>query len=163
MFKRKGRTAIDIGALYESCRQPVLAFVRTLTRDDAFAEDITQQAFVKALAHRTALAAMPEAQRRGWLIVTARNAYFDASRKNKRLFFADEAGVDEPDLCDLTGVEVAQHLSRLPAPIRKAFELKCYGGLTSAEIGQYLGIAPSSARSRVAAAVELLKRDLTQD
>src|SRR5919112_6485343 len=74
---------LDFEALYRSARDDVFAYVGTLLRDRAAAEDVTALAFERAYRkHRTFRA--DRGSERAWLFGIARNAALDELRRRKR-------------------------------------------------------------------------------
>src|SRR5579862_5894269 len=70
-------------ALYRSCADDVYAYVASLLRDRASAEDITAAAFERAFRRR-ALFDLRRGTPRAWLFAIARNAALDELRRRRR-------------------------------------------------------------------------------
>ena len=76
--------ALDFDALYRDARDDVYAYVVTLLRDRAAAEDVTAHG-VRARLPQAALATTPaRGSARAWLFGIARNAALDELRRRKR-------------------------------------------------------------------------------
>src|ERR1700752_3379640 len=71
-------------ALYRSSRDDVYAYVATLLRDRAAAEDVTGLAFERAFRRRRAFDRR-RGEERAWLFGIARNAALDELRRRRRL------------------------------------------------------------------------------
>jgi RNA polymerase sigma-70 factor, ECF subfamily len=142
-------------ALYERTFPRVYAYVASLLRDRAAAEDVTSQAFERAYRKRRSYRA-----RRGtpdaWLFGIARNAALDELRRRKR-----RAGL-EVDPEDATAPTVHDHaeealrrevvrtaLATLDGQERDLIFLKFAGGLSNAEIARVLGTSESNAGTRL--------------
>src|SRR5579871_5552284 len=69
--------------LYRSCAADVYAYVASLLRDRASAEDVTSQAFERAYRRR-ALFDVRRGSARAWLFAIARNAALDELRRRRR-------------------------------------------------------------------------------
>jgi RNA polymerase sigma-70 factor (ECF subfamily) len=142
-------------ALYERAFPRVYAYVATLLRDAAAAEDVTSLAFERAYRKRRSFRASrgtPEA----WLFGIARNAALDELRRRKRraALHAEPPDVDAQapdDGADLSlrRETVRSALARLSGPERDLIALKFAGGLTNAEIGRVLGVSESNAGTRL--------------
>src|SRR5215216_7861608 len=79
-----GPAALDFDALYRGARDDVYAYVVTLLRDRAAAEDVTAQAFERAF--RKARSYDPgKGGPRAWLFGIARHAALDELRRRKRI------------------------------------------------------------------------------
>ena len=88
--------------LYETFWDRLEHFCFNLCRDEARAEDLTQEVFLRALQNRTLINSFTERQCKAWLFTTARNLYCDQLRraaKEEQLlstFFPEEDRA-EPD------------------------------------------------------------------
>ena len=71
-------------ALYRSSRDDVYAYVSTLLRDRAAAEDVTALAFERAYRRRRTFDRR-RGEERAWLFGIARNAALDELRRRRRL------------------------------------------------------------------------------
>src|SRR5579871_1080874 len=70
-------------ALYRDCAGDVYAYVASLLRDRAAAEDVTSLAFERAFRRR-ALFDVRRGSARAWLFAIARNAALDELRRRRR-------------------------------------------------------------------------------
>ena len=116
--------------LYETFWDRLEHFCFNLCRDEARAEDLTQEVFLRALQNRTLINSFTERQCKAWLFTTARNLYCDQLRraaKEEQLlstFFPEEDRA-EPDSA-LDTVEAASLLAPrknggcLPCAIQRA-------------------------------------------
>jgi RNA polymerase sigma-70 factor, ECF subfamily len=141
-------------ALYRSSRDDVYAYVATLLREPAAAEDVTALAFERAYRRRRSFD-RSRGDERAWLFGIARNAALDELRRRKRQATlavdpedpaaADAfASVDHADgALERTAVRVA--LDRLAPRERELVALKFHAGLTNAEIARVLGVSESNA------------------
>src|SRR5947209_11589969 len=91
--------------LYRSSRDDVYAYVATLLRDPAAAEDVTALAFERAYRRRRTFDRR-RGEERAWLFGIARNAALDELRRRRRLA---ALAVDPEDVCETVqeGAEVA--------------------------------------------------------
>ena len=84
MPTRTSSLALDFEALYRSARDDVYAYVATLLRDRAAAEDVTAAAFERAYRKQRSFKA-ERGSERAWLFGIARNAALDELRRRKRV------------------------------------------------------------------------------
>ena len=70
--------------LYETFWDRLEHFCFNLCRDEARAEDLTQEVFLRALQNRSLINSFTERQCKAWLFTTARNLYCDQLRRTKR-------------------------------------------------------------------------------
>ncbi len=150
-------------ALYRSSRDDVYAYVATLLRDRAAAEDVTALAFERAYRRRRTFDRR-RGEERAWLFGIARNAALDELRRRRRLatLVTEPADVGDPaeDLADraLRRTAVRAALAGLPARDRELVALKFHGGLTNAELAGVLGVSESNAGTMLHRAMEKLRK-----
>lgn len=114
--------------LYETFWDRLEHFCFNLCRDEARAEDLTQEVFLRALQNRSLINSFTERQCKAWLFTTARNLYCDQLRraaKEEQLlsaFFPEEDNA-EPDSA-LDTVEAASLLALLTPEERRLFTLR---------------------------------------
>ena len=142
-------------SLYERSFPKVYAYVASLLRDVAAAEDVTAQAFERAYRRRRSYRpsrGTPEA----WLFGIARNAALDELRRRRRRarLETDPEDLDAPSADDhlelaLRREAVRAALGTLDERERDMVALKFMGGLSNAEIAAVLGVSESNAGTRL--------------
>jgi RNA polymerase sigma-70 factor, ECF subfamily len=154
-------TAIDVSwerfeTLYRSSRDDVYAYVATLLREPAAAEDVTALAFERAYRKRRSFD-RARGNERAWLFGIARNAALDELRRRRRHVrlavdpedpaAADALGSGGEDLADdaLRRTALRSALDQLAPRERELVALKFYAGLSNAEIARVLGVSESNA------------------
>lgn len=152
-------------ALYRSSRDDVYAYVSTLLRDPAAAEDVTALAFERAYRRRRSFDRR-RGEERAWLFGIARNAALDELRRRRRIaaLVTDPAevqdGTDEGDGAEValrrTAVQAA--LAKLPAREREILALKFHAGMSNAELAGVLGISESNAGTLLYRTMEKLRK-----
>jgi RNA polymerase sigma-70 factor (ECF subfamily) len=153
--------------LYRSSRTDVYAYVATLLRDHAAAEDVTALAFERAYRRRRTFDRR-RGEERAWLFGIARNAALDELRRRRRLATlavdpADPESGGEPAVDDqaevaLRRTTVRAALAALPARDREIVALKFHGGLSNDELARVLGVSPSNAGTLLHRAMEKLRK-----
>jgi RNA polymerase sigma-70 factor, ECF subfamily len=159
-----GAETESFGALYERTFERVYAYVASVLRDRAAAEDVTAQVFERAYRKRRSYRAArgtPEA----WLFGIARNAALDELRRRRR-----RAGL-ETDPEDTAVRSAHEHaelalrretvraaLAGLDGRERDLIALKFAAGLTNVEIGRVLGLSESNAGSRLHRTITKLRK-----
>jgi RNA polymerase sigma-70 factor (ECF subfamily) len=141
--------------LYERTFPRLYAYVASLLRDRAGAEDVTAQAFERAYRKRRSYRAgkgSPEA----WLFGIARNAALDELRRRKRrarleLEPEDVAAPATEELAEraVLRATVRAALAGLDSRERDLLALKFAGGLSNAEIARVVGTSESNAGTRL--------------
>ena len=151
-------------ALYRSSRDDVYAYVFTLLRDRAGAEDVTAVAFERAYRRRRSFDRR-RGEERPWLFGIARNAALDELRRRRRLasLVADPedtqaAGCDDGAEVALRRTAVRTALASLPARDRELIALKFHAGLSNAELARVLGVSESNAGTMLHRTMDKLRK-----
>lgn len=151
-------------ALYRSSRDDVYAYVATLLRDPAAAEDVTALAFERAYRRQRTFDRR-RGEERGWLFGIARNAALDELRRRRRLAAlvaepedTEAAGSDDGAEVALRRTAVRTALAALPARDRELIALKFHAGLSNAELGRVIGVSETNAGTIVHRAMEKLRK-----
>ena len=142
------------------------AYVATLLRDHAAAEDVTALAFERAYRRRRTFDRR-RGEERAWLFGIARNAALDELRRRKRVarlaVDPEDASVgaaaspDDGDIA-LRRTTVRTALAKLPARERELIALKFHGGLSNEELGRVLGVSVSNAGTLLHRAMDKLRK-----
>ena len=150
--------------LYRSSRDDVFAYVATMLRDRAAAEDVTELAFERAYRRRRTFDRR-RGDERAWLFGIARNAALDELRRRKRVakLVADPEDhaaqpVDDGAEVALARTTVRQALAKLPARERELVALKFHAGLSNAELARVLGVSESNAGTLLHRTIEKLRK-----
>ena len=160
----------DRGALedlYETYRQPLLAYLRLLTSDSGLAEEILQDTLL-AVWHGAGGYA-PQSSPRGWLFGIARRRARDAMRR-RTFCFVDVAALDtvpatDPDPEDAALATAAHEaltaaVARLSPLHRETLVLTFAHGLSHQELAETLGIPVGTVKSRLNAAKRAVRASL---
>jgi RNA polymerase sigma-70 factor (ECF subfamily) len=151
---------------WEAFHTPLYQFIRRRVTDDATAEDLLQDVFLKIHQYGSTL---KDARRlESWIYQITRNLIIDSYRSHRQPMTSldTEEALDLPDelpdddiVSELLPCIRAMVLS-LPDQDRQALILTEYQGLTQKEFGARLGLSFSGAKSRVQRAREKLKQEL---
>jgi RNA polymerase sigma factor (sigma-70 family) len=150
-------------ALYRSSRNDLYAYVATLLRDPAAAEDVTALAFERAYRRRRTFDRR-RGEERAWLFGIARNAALDELRRRRRLARivaepgapTSEPAEDGADVA-LRRTAVRAALQGLSAREREIVALKFHAGMTNPEIARVLGVSESYAGTLLYRTMEKLR------
>lgn len=148
---------------------PLLAHARRMLRDDAEAEDVTQDALVRLWRNAATLELGPGGLR-PWLRRVVSNLCIDRMRSSRHMVVVDEVpeqvvapsqftSLDERDLA----ARVTTALAALPDRQRQALTLFHYEGLSQIEVGRMLGVSDEAVESLLARARRALKANLKND
>ena len=146
-------------------------YARWLTRNDADAEEVVQEAYVRALRFFSALRGDDA---RAWLLTIVRNAYFARGPRRVDAFVElppehEAARLDEglnPEALVLqheTISHVHAALEQLPVEFREAVVLRELEGLAYKEIAAVTGVPIGTVMSRLARARDRLLIILSAD
>lgn len=160
---------LDFDALYRAARDDVFAYVATLLRDGAAAEDVTAAAFERAFRRRRGFDAR-RGSPRAWLFGIARNAALDELRRRTRSAAlvgepvdpARSTLEDEAELA-IRRTAVREGLLRLEPRDRELIALKFHAGLDNAEIAAVLDLSESNAGTRLHRALQKLRKEMSDD
>jgi RNA polymerase sigma-70 factor, ECF subfamily len=137
--------------LFESLRPDLLRFAQWLARDRALAEDIVQEALLRAWRSRDALKDAGAA--RPWLFTIVRREHARLyERKRLELVPLDDAG----ELSDAGAAEPGDDLfalrhaiMRLPIEYREPLVLQVLGGFSTEEIARELSLSSTAVLTRL--------------
>ena len=147
---------------------PVRRYARSLTRDDSAADDVVQEALLRALEKRNTF--QPGGSVRVWLLAIVHNIFVSTQRRAR----AEERGnarfaesmIDhlDPDQEHSAYLqEVAEAFARLPDPQRAILHLVAVEGQSYQEAAAILGIPIGTVMSRLSRARMALRRAQTRD
>lgn len=136
--------------IYSEYYDSVYRYLLALCRDEAWAEEITQEAFFKALKNIGSF--QGECKLSVWLCQIAKNCFYTAARRRNRqadapLEMIPDPGDMEQKLLDReTAMELHRLLHQLDEPYKEVFWMRTFGELSFAEIGRFWGKSDSWAR-----------------
>jgi RNA polymerase sigma-70 factor (ECF subfamily) len=139
-------------------------FLRQRARNDAEAEDLLQDVFLRALRQPNGLCGIDN--RRAWLFTTARNLLIDRLRLSKDQVPLPDDLAAEPEsvLAAVDGLAqcLPRVLAELSAQDREAITLCDIEGMTQQDYAVRLGLSLPAAKSRVQRARTRLKARMTE-
>jgi len=142
---------MDFEEIYREYFQEVYLFIKSLSMDESIAEEITQEAFFKALKAIESFDGSKDI--RAWLFTIAKNTYFSHYKIKKRQIDIEE--IEEAK----TGVQIVKHLMNeedaftvhqflhsMDEPYKEVFSLRTFGELPFEKIGRLFGKSAGWAR-----------------
>jgi RNA polymerase sigma-70 factor (ECF subfamily) len=146
--------------LWDQYSRRLKAFIRSRVNDDADAEDILQETFIRI--HRALCCQEDWDRPEAWIYQIARNLIIDHYRRRRELSEIPENLPAEPDMPEHDpqaelALSLKETLAELPQPYRQALVMTEYEGLSQKEMAERLGISLSGAKSRVQRAREMLR------
>jgi len=161
----RGADAAHLPALrdiFTASYRPLVLQMYGVVGDFAEAEDLVQEAFVRAAA--SGLRFLRVDNHEAWLRTTALNLHRNRWRKLRNHARARErmaAPSDPPDLD--SRVDVIDALRGLPEGQRQVVALHYFGDLSVDEIAHTLGVAPGTVKSRLSRGREHLAKRLSHE
>lgn len=151
---------------WEAFHAPLHQFIRRRVADEATAEDLLQEVFLKI--HQQGDSLRDARRLESWIYQITCNLIIDYYRghHHRETPLDDVQGLDFPE--ELPADDIVSELLpcvramvlALPDQDRQALILTEYQGLTQKELGERLGLSFSGAKSRVQRAREKLKQEL---
>ncbi len=143
---------MEFDQIYQLYFRDVYLYLRSISASEDMAEEVTQEAFVKALKALDSFDGSKDI--RAWLFTIAKNTYYSHCRKQKH--YVDESL--EENLED-SGVSFTQKmvdeesaflihrfLHEMEEPYKEVFTLRIFGELSFEKIGQLFGKSSGWAR-----------------
>lgn len=153
-------------ALHDVHGLALIRFVSRMTHDASFAQDVVQEALLRAWKHPEVLAQSDDAAR-AWLFTVARNLVID-DRRSARFrrevstdVIPESGGSDETDSL-LDAWILSDALSSLSAPHRNSIVAAYYLGHSITEIARQEGVPEGTIKSRLHYALRALRLSLQE-
>jgi RNA polymerase sigma-70 factor (ECF subfamily) len=151
--------------LWDRYSQRLGAFIRSRVENDAEAEDILQEVFIRI--HRNLCCQEDWDKPESWIYQIARNLIIDYYRKRRTWVELPDNLPAEPDWGEWVNLEddpeaqlalsLKELIDELPEPYRQALILTEYQGLSQKQLAESQGISLSGAKSRVQRARQKLR------
>ena len=168
---------MDIEKLYREYFTPVYRYTLSLVHDPDMAEEITQETFFRALKKINDFRG--EASLKVWLCQIARNLSFDSLKRQLKITALTKHDDDESNDYELpagsesdpeeqllrkqTAMKIHRILHDLKEPYKEVFQLRTFGDLSFAEIGELFGKSESWARVTYYRSRMMIKEELDED
>jgi RNA polymerase sigma-70 factor (ECF subfamily) len=159
---------VDFRCVYESYYDAMYTFAYNLIRNEAEAQDITTDTFVKLWRLHANFESINNIK--AFLYVTNRNACLDALRflqkqrtvhKEVLYLIGQEGGDIKNEMIDAEVFsELNQKIESLPDKCRKIFKLIYFNNLSTSEVAEEMGISNQNVLNQKARAIHLLRSGL---
>lgn len=146
-----------IEELYDICQKELLKWCSAMTRDPLTAEDLVQEAFLRALTNAEMLESLRPQQRKAWLYRTVKNLYLDRYRRASFEVILDDLPENGQETQEYAKVEADQLLFLLPPKERILFVMRYFQGYNAAELGKIFAMPPATVRSCLSRARKRLR------
>lgn len=141
-----------IEELYEKYHSELVRWCQGMTGSQQTAEELVQEAFLRAMLSEELLALLEEKQRRSWLYRTVKNLYIDQLRHTSRETIADELPENQKESEEMTAIEWENLLNSLPDVEGVLFAMRYLQGYNSKQIGEIFSMPPGTVRSKLSSA-----------
>jgi len=147
--------------IYKEYSSYVYKYLYGLTYNHQTSEDLTQEAFVKALY----VLQFPNESIKSWLLTVAHNLYVDYVRKNSKLDFSQDSFLNQIKVQDFAeGLMLKEDtrsafesIRHLPENQRKVVLLCLVNELSNQQAGEILGISVSAVTNLIYRARKTLR------
>ena len=134
----------ELESLYRAYFQDVYLYILSLSKDEHIAEDITSEAFIKAIKSIDTFKG--DCDIRVWLCQIAKNCYYSYLRKNKKIIYTDdepehisEINIEQSIVSKEDSIKIHEILHKLNEPYKEVFSLRIFSELSFKEIGYLFG------------------------
>lgn len=140
----------DFEKIYSEYFDTVFQYTLSLCKDEAWAEELTQEAFFKAL--KSIGSFRGECKLSVWLCQIAKYTFYSAAKRQQRQVdypletIPVTESIEQKLLNKETAFELHRLLHRLDDPYKEVFWMRTFGELSFAEIGSLFGKSESWAR-----------------
>lgn len=154
----------DFDKIYAEYFSEVYKFVLSLCRNPTLAEEITQEAFFKALKNIDSF--QGDCKLNTWLCKIAKNTFYSYAKKSRRQAdYSLEIVISEEDIEQRFADKEAAYaihkvLHKLSEPYKEVFWLRTFGELSFAQIGALFSKTESWARVTYYRARIMIKEEI---
>ncbi len=140
----------DFEKIYSEYYDVVFQYALSLCKNEQWAEEITQDAFFKALKSIDTFRG--ECKLSVWLCQIAKNTFYTSAKRQQRQvdypleIVSSEVAIEKKLLDKETALQIHNVLHLLDEPYKEVFWMRTFGELSFKEIGMLLGKTESWAR-----------------
>lgn len=143
--------------IYEKYHEELCKWCSMMTRDSILAEDLVQEAWLRAILYEDIFSTLQESQKRAWLYRTVKNLYVDKIRRQSREIISDTLPAQQEAAKDCENVYIEQFLGCLTPEERLLFIMRYFQGYRSNELGKIFNLPAGTVRSRLSTARKRLR------
>ena len=149
-----------IEELYIKYHSELVRWCQNMTENLQTAEEIVQEAFLRAMLYEELMITLEEKQARAWLYRTTKRIFIDQVRRKAKETVMDEVPEQIKELDTFAEIEWDELLDALPDEEGVIFAMKYLQGYNSKQIGEILAMPPGTVRSKLYSARNHLKKEL---
>jgi len=147
-----------IESLYERYHSELVRWCQGMTDNLQTAEELVQEAFLRAMIHEDMLIILDENQCRAWLYRTVKNLYVDRIRHTSRETIVDKFYENQKIPEEMENIEWKDILNSLPDMEGVLFTMRYLQGYNSTQIGEIFSMSPGTVRSKLSSARKHLQK-----
>lgn len=151
---------MTIEELYVKYHEELVRWCQGMSDNLQTAEEIIQEAFLRAMLFEELLVTMQEKQARAWLYRTAKNIFIDLVRRKARETIIDELPERAREFENFMELEWEELLETLPDEEGVIFAMRYLQGYTSKQIGEILCMPSGTVRSKLYFARKHLREEI---
>ena len=156
----KGMGSAMIDELYDALYGELNGWCASMTGSRTLAEDLIQEAFLRALMNVELLENLDFSRRRAWMYRTVKNLYIDRKRRESFETVMEQMPEEGVEEAQYTRIDDDQLLSALLPDERQLFILRYLEGYNSAELGRLFDLPAGTVRSKLSSARSRLRQML---
>ncbi len=149
-----------IEELYATYYHELVDWCSMMVHSQSKAEDLVQEAFVKAMTNIEVLSTLSTKQRRSWLYRTVKNLFIDKVRHTARETLTDILPEESLQEDVYSTLDSKQLLHVLPEKERLLFTMRYLQGYSSTELGQLFHLPSGTVRAKLSSARKHLREAL---
>ena len=150
-----------IEGLNSTYYKELLGWCKSMTQDTQQAEDLVQEAFLRAIDHTMLLESLKEKQRRSWMYQTIKNLYIDKLRHTSFETMVEEIPEAAAETDEFSKISYEQAILQLPKEEQELFIMQ-YQGYDSTELGRIFGMPAGTIRAKLSSARKRLRAILQE-
>jgi len=150
--------------LFETHERDLHRYATRLARDSHDADDLVQEAFIRAMGHLELLKQLNGYQREAWLRRTLKHLFLDQQRSRQRERFLTEQLSQQTQISENPMLAFLEQdmLDRIPDRYRELLHKRYVLGMNSKEIARELDIPAATVRTRLRLALKTLRANQSQ-
>ncbi len=149
---------MSVELLYKKYYKELVHWIQSMSKNLQLAEEIVQDAFLKALDNEDLISTLGEKQCRAWMYRTAKNIFIDKTRRQNFETTINEFYESEEVSQELSDKEWEIMLNDLPDTEGVLFYMRYVEGYTSAQLGKIFCMPSGTVRYKLSQARKHLKK-----